>query len=487
MSGTTSFQPTYNAATNRFNTLPAGSPSYDANGNLTAYNGQPYGWDAEGKAAYTVSGCQNSFIYDALGRWVETAYQQNANCNIPAWDMAYAPNGDKFLISTMPGDIYAEQYLQLSGGVRALAYASGFYSGLVAADLHPDWLGSTRMQTDSGSASSDNAYAPFGQMYVGGANTGYQFAGGGEYLGIAGWSFPARNYLPDQGRWMSPDPAGVAAVDPTDPQTWNRYVYVRNNPLAQTDPSGTDPCNVFNVTYEGSGSTFPCDASVALGGPTASPTSIAGGPGVAVGSMIGYQPPELAEGMNTYLANVRGGGYCGGPACGWGWVAGDDPALILGFVGLKNANINPGTAVMTEALLQEPSCAGLFGGFGSETALSLITRSTIVTGITFPTSAYATTNPDTKTITLNVPNPSGNPLLPDYPSPYLNQNAGAAAQTIIHELLHVAVGAFGPSAVHMPSWAGYPGVWTQVDDPRLDPYASVHNQQLVTGACPVGQ
>ena len=43
---------------------------------------------------------------------------------------------------------------------------------------------------------------------------------------------------PSQGRWISPDPLGVGAVDITTPQSWNRYAYVLNNPLIFTDPLG---------------------------------------------------------------------------------------------------------------------------------------------------------------------------------------------------------------------------------------------------------
>ena len=50
--------------------------------------------------------------------------------------------------------------------------------------------------------------------------------------------FPAREYNDIHGRWPSPDPAGLAAVDPSDTQTFNRYAYVRNSPLNTTDPSG---------------------------------------------------------------------------------------------------------------------------------------------------------------------------------------------------------------------------------------------------------
>jgi len=49
-----------------------------------------------------------------------------------------------------------------------------------------------------------------------------------------------RQYSSQLGRWMHPDPAGLAAVEPTNPQSWNRYAYVTNNPLRYTDPAGRD-------------------------------------------------------------------------------------------------------------------------------------------------------------------------------------------------------------------------------------------------------
>jgi RHS repeat-associated protein len=52
------------------------------------------------------------------------------------------------------------------------------------------------------------------------------------------WDFPARELNWNQARWITPDPAGINAADPTNPQSWNRYAYVLNNPLALVDPMG---------------------------------------------------------------------------------------------------------------------------------------------------------------------------------------------------------------------------------------------------------
>ena len=47
-----------------------------------------------------------------------------------------------------------------------------------------------------------------------------------------------RGYNTSQGRWLRPDPAGIGAANPANPQSWNRYAYVMNGPLSATDRLG---------------------------------------------------------------------------------------------------------------------------------------------------------------------------------------------------------------------------------------------------------
>src|SRR5579875_2212385 len=61
--------------------------------------------------------------------------------------------------------------------------------------------------------------------------------------------FLARYYGSAVGRFTSPDPMNLGA-DPTDPQSWNAYAYVRNNPLALVDPMGLCHMGADNVAYD---------------------------------------------------------------------------------------------------------------------------------------------------------------------------------------------------------------------------------------------
>jgi len=51
--------------------------------------------------------------------------------------------------------------------------------------------------------------------------------------------FGARYYAGTQGRFTSPDPL-LASGETYNPQSWNRYSYLLNNPLRLIDPTGLD-------------------------------------------------------------------------------------------------------------------------------------------------------------------------------------------------------------------------------------------------------
>src|SRR5712671_947948 len=79
---------------------------------------------------------------------------------------------------------------------------------------HPDHLGSTRFaSTPSRTMYFDGAYAPFGEPYAQSGTADPSFTGQRQDTVAGLYDFPAREYS-YQGRWSSPDPAGLASIDP---------------------------------------------------------------------------------------------------------------------------------------------------------------------------------------------------------------------------------------------------------------------------------
>ncbi|MBE0656367.1 MAG: hypothetical protein IH602_01690 [Bryobacteraceae bacterium] len=60
--------------------------------------------------------------------------------------------------------------------------------------------------------------------------------------------FESRYFSSAQGRFTSPDALIAKREWMTDPQRWNRYAYVRNNPLRYVDPNGEDATIVYSVS-----------------------------------------------------------------------------------------------------------------------------------------------------------------------------------------------------------------------------------------------
>jgi RHS repeat-associated protein len=225
-SGSISWNPGYNSATNRYQ---LGGTQYDNNGNLTKDTFHTYTWSAYNQAA-SIDATQ--LTYDAQGQVVET------NNTGTITDIVYTPWGRRF--GYYVDGSFAGFSLDLPGGLRAGGQTLGlgvqFYS-------HPDWLRSQRtFSSISRTWVGSQAYAPFGETYAKAGSPESLFTNQPNDEAPDLFDFLAREQHGIQGRWISPDPAGLAAVDPTNPQSWNRYAYVLNNPLAYVDPSGLNDC-----------------------------------------------------------------------------------------------------------------------------------------------------------------------------------------------------------------------------------------------------
>ncbi len=174
----------------------------------------------------TTGGSTVNLIYDALGRMVE---QQRGSIYT---QVVYGPGGGK--LALMNGQTLIKAFVPLPGGATAVYNSSG-----LAYYRHTDWLGSSRLaSTPSRTVYYDVAYAPYGENYGGTGTTDLSFTGQNQDTASGLYDFMYRRYSPNQGRWISPDPAGLGAVDPADPQTWNRYAYVSNTPLTAIDYLG---------------------------------------------------------------------------------------------------------------------------------------------------------------------------------------------------------------------------------------------------------
>ena len=234
--GSESFQPIYSPTTNQISSIGSFTPSYDANGNVLNDSSNTYAWDSLGRPT-TIDGV--TVTYDALGRMVEQdksgSYTQ----------IVYDPLGNKLALMNTTTTL-TEAFGPLPAGGTAVYTSSSLgTANKVAYYRHPDWMGSSRFSsTPTRTLYNDLAYAPFGEQYAASGTTGVtntSFGGNNEDTTTNLYDAYFREYG-IQGRWPSPDPAGMAVANPGNPQSWNRYAYALNNPLLFTDPSGLDGC-----------------------------------------------------------------------------------------------------------------------------------------------------------------------------------------------------------------------------------------------------
>ena len=205
---------------------------YDAAGNLLAESacGNPtYNYNAKNQLTSTAG---VSYTYDPTGSRVEKS------SGTLYW---YGPDNN-VLEETNLSFVLISEYVFLGGQRIARRDSSGdvFY-------YFADHLGTSRVLAEipSGQTTAtlcyDADFYPFGgeRAYTNTCAQNYKFAGKERDSESGLDNFLARYNSSSMGRFMSPDPLGGKRVDP---QTLNKYSYVRNNPLTFTDPTGLYTC-----------------------------------------------------------------------------------------------------------------------------------------------------------------------------------------------------------------------------------------------------
>ena len=196
----------------------------------------------------------NAFTYDGDNRLVAFDHPTGTD-----QDTTYAYDGEgrrvRKVVGGTDGIITTYVYNVLGQLVAEFGGAASVQSG--TRYLTPDHLGSTRVVTDgSGDVLTRHDYLPFGEEIKPAhgnrtAVTGYtatrldgpsQKFTGKERDGESGLDyFGARYFGGGGGRFTSVD-ALLSSGDVGQPQSWNRYSYVFNNPLRFIDPSGLYVC-----------------------------------------------------------------------------------------------------------------------------------------------------------------------------------------------------------------------------------------------------
>jgi RHS repeat-associated protein len=221
------------------NRLTAGT--YDAAGNLTAWSGNTYEYDAFNQLARYHSGTED-------------------------WAYVYGPDDERFwsyrVAGSGPGSIWTLRDLsghvlrQYNSHVAWGNYEDYVYrDGLLLAGLlsdgqqrhfDVDHLGTVRLVTDAaGNQVAFHRYYPFGKeqtalqeadrmKFTGHERDLANVVGDGDDLDY----MHARHYSLITGRFQSTD---LAQGRPESPQSWNRYSYGRNSPMSFVDPDGLEP------------------------------------------------------------------------------------------------------------------------------------------------------------------------------------------------------------------------------------------------------
>ncbi|HEY5895330.1 MAG TPA: RHS repeat-associated core domain-containing protein [Chthoniobacterales bacterium] len=271
------------------------APAYSTNGNLTAFNGSTYSYDAQNRLTGTSKATATaSFSYDSRNRQVSRTINGVSTWFVyDGWNLIaeYATNGN--LLRKYIHGAAVDEILARIDSVGPLYY-------------HQDGLGSTVALTDpNGNVVESYQYDVFGRpafangsgQTIAASATGNRFLfAGREWLPELGlYDYRNRIYSPDLGRFLQTDPIGFGGDDA------NLYRFVGNNPINLIDPNGAAPVVPWGGPYLNS------PAALGGAGPAAmSPVGqavLAFGIGYQIGSTVSTLPVYGGESVSDWLGD----------------------------------------------------------------------------------------------------------------------------------------------------------------------------------------
>lgn len=271
---TASYGGNSNYSFNAYNQITSASGVlYDDAGNMTADGlGNTLTYDGENRVtAISTGGTANvTYAYDAFGHRVETGINTGGG-NFAFNDYVFDPSGHMIYKWNNQANNQDEIYAgPLHLGLYDDASGSTYFT-------YGDQVGSTRIHTyyngsgwalyeanANGAGCSNDPFGDsescFGSLVD---IDGLYFTDQEQENSYPMYThFPYREYSSTQGRWIHPDPLGMLAVDPTNPQSLDRYTYVLNNPLSYIDPLGLDYCvddgGAVIAAEDGGGDSYSC-------------------------------------------------------------------------------------------------------------------------------------------------------------------------------------------------------------------------------------
>ena len=222
------------------------TPAYDDAGNVSGYGSESRAFDGANMLS-TLFGTSAAFNY-FYSADDERVWIQNFANNTNTWTIRnlehkvlreYATTG----AATAQSWSFSKDYVHRGGLLLASVAAGG-----AVTHFHLDHLGSTRLTTNASKGIvARTTFYPFGEeatSIVSGSPETKKFTGHERdyngYTGVENADYldymHARYASPHLGRFLSVDPGRDS--DPALPQSWNMYVYSRNNPVVRIDPNG---------------------------------------------------------------------------------------------------------------------------------------------------------------------------------------------------------------------------------------------------------